>query len=537
MRNKPKWYSILLIGLVLLLASSVIGCPPPLAPEPTKNELKVHFIDVGQGDSILVDLGETEILIDGGDKSSGVAAYLDDVVDGALEVMVATHPHADHIGGLIEVLDAFEVDEIWLNGDTSTSQTYSMFMSAVNSEGAQVYEARRGDIIEVGDLVFDVLHPVNLSGTANNNSIVLSLSYGEVDFLFTGDAEQEAEASMLAEGIVPDVEILKVGHHGSKSSSSAPFLDAAKPEVAIYMAGKGNSYGHPHQETIAALNEIHALIYGTDMHGTIMITTDGEAYTKKLERQAPPRAPPVVPSISAKFTVTNLSISPIEVEQGQKVTISAAVTNSGGNPGSYTATLKIDGSVVETKSFTLNAGESQKVSFTIAKESTGNHTVELDGLAGTFKVVTSASGRLFIEIKSATSYIGRGYNATLTAQTLPDADCSITVYYKSGPSRAQGLYPKKADSNGNVSWTWKVGTTTTPGSWRIVVRASLNGETASQQTYFTVTSASTRPPASPSTPAGVTAICNDGTYSYSKHCRGTCSHHGGVREWINRPPN
>ncbi|MBA7653175.1 hypothetical protein ES703_61018 [subsurface metagenome] len=119
-------------------------------------ELKVHFIDVGQGDSILVDLGETEILIDGGDKSSGIVEYLSDFVDGALEVIVATHPDADHIGGLIGVLDAFEVDEIWLNGDTSTSQTYSQFMSAVNSEGAQVYEARREDTIKVGEFTADM---------------------------------------------------------------------------------------------------------------------------------------------------------------------------------------------------------------------------------------------------------------------------------------------------------------------------------------------------------------------------------------------
>ena len=177
-------------------------------------------------------------------------------MDGALEVMVATHPHADHIGGLIAVLDAFEVDEIWLNGDTSTSETYSQFMSAVNSEGAQVYEARRGDTIQVGNLTFNVLHPVNLSGTTNNNSIVLSLSYGQVDFLFTGDAEQEAEASMLTEGVVPDVEILKVGHHGSQTASSIQFLQVAKPECAIYMAGKGNSYGHPHQETILILAKL-----------------------------------------------------------------------------------------------------------------------------------------------------------------------------------------------------------------------------------------------------------------------------------------
>jgi beta-lactamase superfamily II metal-dependent hydrolase len=247
-------------------------------PPPAQGTLTVHFIDVGQGDSILLDLGDTEVLIDGGEKSPGVVSYIDDYVDGPLEVVVATHPHTDHIGGLIAVSNAFEVNEIWLNGDTSTSQTYSQFMSAVNSESANVHVARRGDIIEVGNLTFNVLNPVNLSGTINNNSIVLSLSYGQVDFLFAGDAEQEAEASMLAQGIVPDVEILKVGHHGSRTASSTQFLQAAKSECAIYMAGQGNSYGHPHEETITNLCEIDAEIYGTDIHGTIVITTDGVTY-------------------------------------------------------------------------------------------------------------------------------------------------------------------------------------------------------------------------------------------------------------------
>lgn len=400
---KSKLCSSLLISLILLLTSSVVGCAPSytesevtepstiLPPTPTKNDLKVHFIDVGQGDSILVDLGETEILIDGGDKSPGVVEYLSGFVDGALEVMVATHPHADHIGGLIAVLNTFEVQQIWHNGDTSTSQTYSQFMSAVNSEGAQVHEARRGNTIEVGELNFNVLHPVNLSGTVNNNSIILSLSYGEVDLLFTGDAEQEAEASMLAEGIVSNVDILKVGHHGSKSSSSASFLDAVKPEVATYMAGEGNSYGHPHQQTITALAEVGAKIYGTDIHGTITITTDGEEYSCQLEIPDAPLAPPVVSPTQAKFAVSNLSISPDDVEPGRTVTISATITNSGGSSGGYTAILKINGSQVETKSITLNAGESQVVSFTVVKESTGNYTVELGGLAGTFTVAKTVT--------------------------------------------------------------------------------------------------------------------------------------------------
>jgi beta-lactamase superfamily II metal-dependent hydrolase len=265
-------------------APSPTPTPVP-TPKPTAEELKVHFIDVGQGDSILIDLGEIEILVDGGGKSPGVVAYLNDYIDGAIEVMVATHPHADHIGGLIAVLDSFEVEEIWLNGDTSTSKTYQEFMSRVNSEGVSIHEAMRGQSIEVDILYLLILHPIKpLVDDTNNNSIVLRLSYGSINFLFTGDAEKEAEASILESGLPVQADILKVGHHCSRTSSSAQFLEAVKPEVAVYMAGEDNRYGHPHQETINTLTSVGAKIYGTDIYGNIIVTTDGEAFSIKTEK-------------------------------------------------------------------------------------------------------------------------------------------------------------------------------------------------------------------------------------------------------------
>lgn len=251
--------------------------------------LKVHFIDVGQGDSILIDLGEVEILIDGGDRRPGVVNYLSSFVEGAIEVMVATHTHADHIGGLVDVLAKYQVNDIWLNGDTATSATFKNFMNLVNAEGAAIHQAERGNTVQIGNLKLTVLNPAKpLFSDANNNSIVLCLSYGDIDFLFTGDAEREAEGSMLVQSVVPvpDVEILKVGHHGSRTSSSPQFLNTVKPEVAIYMCGAGNTYGHPHQETIVALNNIGAKVYGTDVHGTIVVITDGKIYDVQLQKQA-----------------------------------------------------------------------------------------------------------------------------------------------------------------------------------------------------------------------------------------------------------
>lgn len=249
------------------------------------DSLQVHFIDVGQGDAILIDLGATEVLIDAGDRSPGVIDYIDDYVDGHLEAIVATHPHADHIGGLIEVLDEFDVDEVWICGYSSTSKTYNDFMDAANSEAGEVLTAERGDTITAGTLTFSILHPVEpLFDDSNNNSIVLLLHYGNIDFLFEGDAEIDAEASMISAGIISDVDILKVGHHCSRTASSPAFLNITMPEVAVYMAKIGNTYGHPHTESLSALQSIGATIYGTDTLGTIVINTDGNSYTLQAEK-------------------------------------------------------------------------------------------------------------------------------------------------------------------------------------------------------------------------------------------------------------
>jgi beta-lactamase superfamily II metal-dependent hydrolase len=279
---------------VLILAACECGTatPPPTTttptPAPTPAEgLTIHFIDVGQGDAILIDLGETEVLIDGGGKSSDVITYLNNHVDGALEVMIATHPHDNHIGGLVAVLGAFEVREIWHNNDISSSQTYAEFMAAVYAEGAEVRVGSRGKEIYVDKLTFTILNPTSLTGSTNDNSIVLTLSYGEVDFLFTGDAEYAAELSMLAAGIVPDVEVLKMGHHGSLTSSTPPFLALVRPEIAIYMAAERNSHGIPNEKTITTLTQVGAEIYGTDIYGTIIITTDGEPNNILIEAAIP----------------------------------------------------------------------------------------------------------------------------------------------------------------------------------------------------------------------------------------------------------
>lgn len=526
---------VLVLLLVLALAIGATGCPTPtLTPTPSPT-LQVHYINVGQGDSILLDLDEVEVLIDGGDRSPGVVAYLRDYVDGTLEAMIATHPHADHIGGLIAVLDSFEVEQIWLNGDTHTTQTYSDFVDKVNAEGADVREARRGDTIQVGDLTFKVLYPTaTLVDDINNNSIVLKLSYGDVDFLFTGDAEHEAESSMLGAGVLADIDILKVGHHASRTSSSQLFLDTVRPEVAVYMAGTDNKYGHPHEETISALCNAGVTVYGTDVHGIIIVTTDGTTPSVQPLNDKPPicdgrDGPDWELNIGANGQgTTNPSQGTHPYDDGERVEVSAFPASGwefdhwgGDASGTSTQTTVVMDSnksvtaYFTTIQYTLTTSVSPSGSGSVSPPggtfdaetvvnltATANPDYEFSHWSGTDNNSINPTTVTMDSNKSVTAYfiqkpslplelsvttpIGQGYTATLEAKTEPGAYCTITVYYKSGPSGASGLDDKYADSLGNVSWSWKVGTRTTPGDWQIVVTASLGERIAEESIYFKV---------------------------------------------------
>lgn len=278
---------------------------------PTEGQLQVHFIDVGQGDSILIQTSDSATaLIDGGYDNGMTLAYLQQHGIARIDVMIATHPHADHIGGLIEVMEALPVGEIWTSGAVHTTATFEAFLDTIAERQIPYHEGSIGINISVGDLQLAVLHAEPDAANLNDSSLVVRLDYGEVSFLFTGDAEAEAEHAMLTN--VPDllpVDILKVGHHGSYTSSSSDFLAAIQPEIAVYSAGAGNSYGHPHAETIANLRAVGATIYGTDIHGTVLIRSDGQTFEVVTEQNVPPIEANVV---AAPFqTPADPTITPI----------------------------------------------------------------------------------------------------------------------------------------------------------------------------------------------------------------------------------
>ena len=257
--------TVVLAGLVLGLMFGVWVSAETL--------LSVHFIDVKQGDAILIDYGQYELLIDGG-GGEACSLYLSGFVNGPLECIVATHMDADHIGGLDEVLALFDVLDVWTNGTTNSD-----FEHAVATEGASVNVARRGGQILLGELVLNILHPVNPYND-NNGSIVLELEYGGTRILFTGDIKGEAEAELVHAGMIDDIDILKVAHHGSNGSSRMWFLEVALPEVAIYSAS-GAQYDHPSPKALRRLHcpPIGAVIYGTNKHGTIVVDVTTAGYT------------------------------------------------------------------------------------------------------------------------------------------------------------------------------------------------------------------------------------------------------------------
>lgn len=243
--------------------------------------ISVHFIDVGQGDSILIKSATKAILIDAGERGETVPDYLKSLGISSLDLVVGTHPHADHIGGLINVLASIDVKEVLDPGVVHTTQVFEDYLNLIDTKNIKFTEARAGKKYDFGDgLILDVLHPfAALGDDLNSVSIVVRVTYGKISFLLSGDAEQDAEAEIINSGVNIQSTILKVGHHGSRTSTSQVYLNAINPEAAIIMCGIGNTYGHPHKETLDKLLAKNITIYRTDLNGDIVIITDGDTYS------------------------------------------------------------------------------------------------------------------------------------------------------------------------------------------------------------------------------------------------------------------
>lgn len=284
-------------------------------PAPASGNLTVYFIDVGQGDSILINSGNTDVLIDGGEASAHVANLIKPYVHGDIEAVIATHYHSDHIGGLTDVFRSYKVDDAFWNGETDTTQAYKEWKLAMDNSGAKERIVKRGDVIQEGALTFNVLDPVVTTNTdPNQNSIVVTLKYGKGTFLFTGDAGKPVEDDLLAAGLLGYVDVLKVGHHASDTATSQEFVDKIKPVVAVYECGVNNQYGFPKPDVIARLQAAGATVYGTDVNGTVEFSTDGQSYAINVEKQAPLRKPMATPTVTSAPTTTSATSGNITLE-------------------------------------------------------------------------------------------------------------------------------------------------------------------------------------------------------------------------------
>lgn len=243
--------------------------------------IEVHFIDVGQGDAILVTAPNDKImLIDAGNNGDGkiIIDYLRRLGLEKIDVLIGTHPHADHLGGLDEVIRKFQIGSIYLPRVSHNTKTYEEVLLAIKEKGLKINEAKGGLTLDLGPSVTGKILAPNKGSydDLNDYSVVVKISFGENSFLFTGDAEALSEKEMLAANHDLKADILKVGHHGSSTSTSSEFLKAVAPDFAVISVGKDNSYNHPHKTVLNRLNNAHIKIYRTDQHGDIKVISDGQ---------------------------------------------------------------------------------------------------------------------------------------------------------------------------------------------------------------------------------------------------------------------
>lgn len=288
-RNKKYRTIVAFIGMVVAILGylfatgrldSLLGRNEPAAP--VEGQAEFHFIDVGQGDAALIRTSEGNILIDAGTNASedALIAYLKAEGITELAFVVFTHPHEDHIGGADAVLEYCAVQNVIRPDASAESVTYNRMMDAIKAEGATEYLSAPDQVYTLGDLKMTILGPVGSNyDDTNNESVVLRVDFGESSVLYTGDAEDVSEKEMLSRYALNgrlDCDLLKVGHHGSDSSSTEAFLRAVTPEMAVISCGRGNEYGHPTGEVLSRLETMDVTFWRTDLLGDVVVVSDGK---------------------------------------------------------------------------------------------------------------------------------------------------------------------------------------------------------------------------------------------------------------------
>lgn len=296
-RNSKTLTTIItvIILLVIALTSGKLDLPwsNEDGNEPAvmqSGDFAVHFVDVGQGDCVLIQSGDKNMLIDAGENGNEqtVLDYLDKYGADEFEYIVATHPHSDHIGGLAEVIDASSVSNIIMprlsKSNTPTTVTYEKMLKAAKNSGSRIIAAVPGNIYSLGDAEFEILAPFEQDENLNNMSVVVKLTYQGRSFLFTGDAEKSVEKQLLSADYDLSADVYKLAHHGSSTSNTVAFLEAVNPDYVVISCGEDNDYGHPHREVMEAVYDLQPACYRTDEDGSVIFTVANnviEVYTEK----------------------------------------------------------------------------------------------------------------------------------------------------------------------------------------------------------------------------------------------------------------
>ena len=251
----------------------------------TNNKMLVHYIDVGQGDSMLIQVNNKNLLIDAGPNNNkeNLLSYLDTLALPKLDYIIATHPHEDHIGNMYSIINKYKLGRFYAPKVEHTTSDFEKMVEALITKNLKINVIKAGiDTIDLGDgTKVTILSPFNAEySNLNDYSPMIKIEYGDTSFLFTGDAEKEIEKELLTKNSNIKADVLKVGHHGSSTSTSAAFFKAVNPDIAVISLGVDNKYGHPHPQTTNLLNSNNTVVYRTDIDGTIVLSSDGNEISK-----------------------------------------------------------------------------------------------------------------------------------------------------------------------------------------------------------------------------------------------------------------
>ena len=297
-KSNTKLVSIIVIAAILILSGVVthifnggdkLFADAGLKNSPASDKMYVNFIDVNQGDCALFTCGGKNILIDCGEYAElqNVTDYLNNQNVKKLDLVIATHPHSDHIGCMGSLLKEFEVGDVIMPDVPEkiipTTKAYEKFLEAASERAENVYAAEAGETYSYGEMKVQILGPVADYDDLNNESVVAKITYGTTSVMMCGDAEKKAEWDILKKNYNFNADILKLGHHGSKTSSSYEWLEAVNPKYAIVSCGENNDYGHPHKQTITKMNKYGIEYFRTDLLGDIVFVSDGKAFTRVTE--------------------------------------------------------------------------------------------------------------------------------------------------------------------------------------------------------------------------------------------------------------